>query len=103
MYQEQSRDSYWDQSSAIKGSLLPIKESYQIQRRDSTLWQNSVTKSNSYFVLGTLYNVPGTLYKVGIHIAFTPSLSTPLRCLSRLDRVLSRVLPHTLFAFQRHL
>ena len=34
--------------------------------------------------------------------ALTPSQSAPPQYLSRLDRVLNRVLPHTLSAFQRH-
>lgn len=34
--------------------------------------------------------------------AFTPSLSTPPQCLSRLGRVQTQVLPHILSVFQRH-
>ena len=73
---------------------------YQLQRRDSTLWQNSGTNSNPYLVLGTLYYLPhiSNLRKPSL----TPSLPSPLRCLSRLDLVLTRVLLHTLSAFQRH-
>ena len=67
---------------------------YQVQRRDSTLWQNSGTNSNPYLVLCTWYLVLNS---------FTPSLSIPHLYLSRPDLVRKQVPLRILSAFQTHL